>query len=162
MANRKGGGRGGRKPAPTALKIAGNVRADRIPVGEPKAPSGVPTPPIDLEGYELEGWARFIEDVERLGLLSPVDRHNAFNFAVAYGRAREARDTIKEHGLLIDGAHGGMASNPAVGILERAERAMLSILSLYGLSPSDRSRLRATEQTEEDPLDKFLRENHGA
>jgi hypothetical protein len=35
---------------------------------------------------------------------------------------------------------------------------MISVLSLYGLSPSDRSRLKAQEQAG-DPLDEFLKES---
>ena len=50
-------------------------------------------------------------------------------------------------------------TNPAVGIVERAERIMISVLSLYGLSPSDRSRMKATEETV-DEFEKFMRERH--
>lgn len=41
MANRKNGGRGGRKPAPTRLKVAsGTVQPCQINLNEPKAPAG--------------------------------------------------------------------------------------------------------------------------
>ncbi len=65
MANRKNGGRGGRKPAPTRLKVAsGTVQPCQINLNEPKAPAGRPSPPAELEPYELEGWTSFLRDVQ--------------------------------------------------------------------------------------------------
>jgi P27 family predicted phage terminase small subunit len=157
MANRKNSGRGGRKPHPTALKLIDGTQPCRINFNEPKAPVGAPEMPGYFDDFERHGWTTFIRDVERLGLLSTVDSHAAALYAVAYARGRRARDAIQAEGLLINGSHGGKVSNPCVGILERAERVMISLLSLYGLSPSDRSRLKATESVE-DEFDKFLRE----
>jgi hypothetical protein len=63
MANRKGGHRGGRKPAPVALKLAAGMRADRIPSNAPNAPEGPVEAPEWLAGYELEGWRRIAASV---------------------------------------------------------------------------------------------------
>jgi P27 family predicted phage terminase small subunit len=158
MPNRRHSGRGGPKAAPTSLKIAAGVRSDRIPVGEPKAPSGQPEAPTHFDAYELEGWNSFVADVQALGLLSKVDRHAAAVFATAYGRGRHFDDDIKKRGPMVVGIHGVPTVNPAVGAKERCEKIMISVLSLYGLTPSDRSRLRASEKDDVDPLEKFLRE----
>jgi P27 family predicted phage terminase small subunit len=156
MANRKNSGRGGRKRRPTSIKLVDGTSPYRINPSEPKAPAGAPEMPDHLDDFEQHGWTTFVRDVERLGLLSIVDGHAAAIYATAYGRARHARDAIKKNGLILAGSHGGMVSNPAVTILAAAERVMISVLSLYGLSPSDRSRLKATEAVE-DEFDKFLR-----
>ncbi len=158
MANRKNSGKGGRKPRPTTLKIASGMRADRIPVGEPKAPGGPVEAPAWLDSHGLEGWRRIVAAVERLGLLSPVDADALAVYSGAYSRWRRAWESIEADGLVIEGSHGGKVPNPAVGIAERAERIMISTLGLFGLNPSDRSRLKASEQTA-DPLDEFLKEN---
>jgi P27 family predicted phage terminase small subunit len=99
-------------------------------------------------------------DVARLGLLSPVDVGALTAHAVAYSRWRRAGDEIKRD-LTIEGAHGGIACHPAVGIQERAERTMLAVESSFGLNPSDRSRLRAIEQ-KEDEFERFMRETKEA
>ena len=157
MANRRGSGRGGRKPKPVSLKIAEGVRQDRVPVGALEVASGTPVPPCTLTPYELEGWTLFLEDVQRLRLLNPTDRHNAYLYAGAWGRARAARDEINARGLLIDSPHG-TKPNPAINILAVAERFMASTLATYGLNPSDRSKLRATEQPAADRLEEIDRE----
>jgi P27 family predicted phage terminase small subunit len=149
MPNRKGSGKGGRKPKPTALKIASGMREDRIPVGEPKAPLGAPDPPDWLDAYGVEDFRRMADAVAKLGLLSQVDASALTIHAVAYSRWRRAGDEIAKD-LTLEGAHGGTACHPAVGIQERAERCMLSVEASFGLNPSDRSRLRATEQQADD------------
>jgi P27 family predicted phage terminase small subunit len=136
------------------------MRADRIPTGEPQAPSGAPECPERLDDYEREGWAAFVRDVQLLGLLSVVDGHAATVYATAYGRGRRFDDEIRERGVMVEGAHGGLIVNPAVAAKERCERIMVSVLSLYGLTPSDRSRLRAGDPAAvEDEFEKFKREH---
>jgi P27 family predicted phage terminase small subunit len=154
MANRKGSGRGGRKPKPVALKIAAGMRADRIPANALEAPSGAPTAPEWLDDYGKEDFARMCANVARLGLLSTVDVGALTLHAVVASRHRRAGDEIKA-ALTVDGAHGGTACHPGVGIQERAERIMLSIEASFGLNPSDRGRLKATEATGDD-FDQFL------
>jgi P27 family predicted phage terminase small subunit len=154
MANRKNSGRGGRKPKAVALKIAAGMRADRIPAGSPEAPGGAPTPPDWLDNFGREDFARMVADVARLGLLSSVDQSALVIHATAYSRWRKAGDEIKA-ALTVEGAHGGLACHPGVGIQERAERTMLSIEASFGLNPSDRGRLKATEAAGDD-FDAFL------
>src|SRR4051812_285436 len=120
MANRKNSGKGGRKPRPTALKIASGMRADRVPAGEPVAPSGAPERPGWLDDFGKEGWDRAVAAVERLNLLSVVDGDALTVYAAAYSRWRHALGSIEADGLTLEGAHGGRVVNPAVGIAERA------------------------------------------
>jgi P27 family predicted phage terminase small subunit len=154
MANRKNSGRGGRKPKPVALKITAGTRPDRINLNAPEAPSGAPTPPDWLDDYGKEDFARMCANVAKLGLLSSVDVGALTLHAVAYSRWRTAGDEIKA-ALTVEGAHGGLACHPGVGIQERAERTMLSIEASFGLNPSDRGRLKATEAAGDD-FDEFL------
>jgi P27 family predicted phage terminase small subunit len=120
------------------------MRADRIPIGSLEAPSGAPTPPDFLDDYGRDDFARMVADIERLGLLSAVDQSALVIHATAYSRWRRAGDEMKKD-LTLEGAHGGLAYHPGVGIQERAERTMLAVEATFGLNPSDRSRLSATE-----------------
>ena len=155
MANRKNSGRGGRKPKPVALKITAGTRPDRINLNAPEAPSGAPSPPDWLDDFGRQDFARMVADVGRLGLLSVVDQSALVIHATAYSRWRRAGDEIKA-ALTVEGAHGGLASHPGVGIQERAERTMLSVEATFGLNPLDRGRLRATEASG-DEFDDFLK-----
>jgi P27 family predicted phage terminase small subunit len=157
MANRRGSGKGGRKPRPTTLKIASGMRPDRVSITEPKAPPGSPEPPRWLDRHGKEDFRRMSANVAKLGLLSPVDVGGLTVHAVAYSRWRRAGDEIKA-ALTVEGAHGGLACHAAVGIQERAERTMLAVEGSFGLNPSDRSRLKAVEQTA-DPFEAFMKES---
>ncbi len=79
-------------------------------------------------------------------------------YAGAYGRWRLAMENIREKGLTVETARGE-TTNPAVGVMATAERTMVSVLGLFGLNPSDRGRLRATEGPAEDEFEKFKREH---
>jgi P27 family predicted phage terminase small subunit len=134
------------------------MRADRIPVGSPDAPAGTPEAPDHLDEFGREGWSRISAAVARLGLSSPVDADSMRIYAEAYSRGRRAWDDMDKRGLTIETSRGE-TTNPAVGIAERAERTQLSVLSLFGLNPSDRGRLRATDGPAEDEFERFKREN---
>jgi P27 family predicted phage terminase small subunit len=134
------------------------MRADRINAHEPKAPGGIPDPPSHLDEYGGEGFRQIATATNQLGLASPVDRDAMAVYAGAYRRWRHAMDDVAKTGQIIKGSHGGRVANPSIGIAERAERVMVGILATFGLTPSDRSRLKAQEQTD-DPLDRFLRES---
>jgi P27 family predicted phage terminase small subunit len=116
--------------------------------------------PADLDAYGQQGWTEFLRDVDRLGLLSTVDGHSARIYAIAYSRHRHAQKAIEADGLVIDGPQNSRRINPAVKIAEAAERCMINVLSLYGLSPSDRSRLRASDSAAAlDDFEKFTKEH---
>jgi P27 family predicted phage terminase small subunit len=154
--NRKGSGRGGRKPKPVALKIAAGMRADRIPSNSVEAPAGLVAAPGYLDSYGIEGWNQISAAAVRLSLASPVDADTMAVYAEAFIRWRHACNEARGKTTVLTSR--GITTNPAIGVAERAERIMVTILSLFGLNPSDRGRLRANDQAEVDPLEKFLRE----
>jgi P27 family predicted phage terminase small subunit len=160
MANRKGSGKGGRKPRPVALKLAMGVQPCRIPSNSVEAPTGLPDAPDHLDEFGKIGWQRIATAANRLGLASPVDADSMSVYAEAYSRWRHASKEAQGKPTVLTAR--GVTTNPAIGVAERAERTMLSVLSLFGLNPSDRGRLRATDQAEEDQFDRFMRESHGA
>ncbi len=157
MSNRRGSGKGGRKPRPVALKIASGMRADRIPSNSIDAPQGTPEAPSYLDEFGKEGWLRISSAAARLGISSPVDADAMAVYATAYSRWRWAQEALKGGKLTILTARGE-TTNPAAGLAERSERTMLSVLSLFGLNPSDRGRLRASDQGEIDEFEAWNRE----
>jgi P27 family predicted phage terminase small subunit len=151
-------GRSGRKPRPIALKIA---TGQNLPPGAVEAPAGRIEPPAWLDQFEREDFHRLTANVAKIDkLLSPVDIELYTKHAVIYGRWRRAREAITAD-LTREGAHGGEVCRAEVGVMERAERLLITIEQELGLTPSSRSRLKASEGGGEDAFDRLMRE-HGA
>jgi P27 family predicted phage terminase small subunit len=156
MSN-KGTHKGGRKPRPVSIKLAAGMRSDRIPSNSVEAPAGPVAAPSYLDAYGLEGWNQISAAATRLGLSSPVDSDTMAVYAEAFSRWRHASNEARGKTTVLTSR--GITTNPAIGVAERSERVMVTILSLFGLNPSDRGRLRASEKDAVDPFDQFIRES---
>jgi phage terminase small subunit len=66
----------GRKPVPTALKIAAGVRKDRISTGEPRSAPGSLDPPAWIAGnkHAVEHWNEVAPVLRDMGLLTESSR----------------------------------------------------------------------------------------
>ena len=126
-----------------------------MPTNEPQPREGVPTRPHWLLPEAKREWMRLVPELERLGLLTLVDRAALAAYCQCWGRYVEAEKEISEHGTTFVTDKGYEGPRPAVGIASK----MLEKLSLYmgkfGLSPADRVKLATTEK-KEDELDALL------
>ena len=87
----------GRKPKPTALKIAeGNPGKRRINGNEPKPPGSLPDCPPHLSAVAREEWNRIAASLNRIGLLTQVDRTTMAGYCQCYGRWVEAEQKLAE------------------------------------------------------------------
>ena len=149
-------GRSGRKRQPIALKIASG---GNLPPGAVNAPAGLVAAPDWLDEIERGDFERLVSRVARIDkLLSPVDIGLYEKHACSYGRWRRARDEVAK-GLTRPGAHGGEVTKAEVGIMQREDKFMLSIEQELGLTPSSRSRLKASEGGGEDEFDRLMKEH---
>ena len=81
----------GRKPKPTALKIAeGNPGKRAINGYEPKPPSSLPDCPPHLSEVARDEWQRIAGSLNKIGLLTQVDRTTMAAYCQCYGRWVEA------------------------------------------------------------------------
>ena len=113
---------------------------------------------MDEDPYALEGWESFVRDVAAIGLLSTTDGHAAALYAALHSEERHLTEDIDDRGYMVPAAHGdGKVVNSAVAARDRARNRKLSILTEYGLTASARSRLRASEQTEVDEFDQYMK-----
>lgn len=121
----------GRKPLPTAVKIAkGTERKSRINGDEPQYPVSSLEPPGYLAGEALEFWSEHAKTLIDAGTLRASDRH-AFGLlceSYAAWRAEPTRDTIAEY------------------------RRMLGE---FGMTPASRTKVRV-ESKPQDSLSEFL------
>ena len=107
-------------------------------------------------------WDRIVARIEPLGILTEADGPALAIYCTAYSRWVRARQLIEAKGLVVDTTdkpRGCLKTNPAVAIAEAAEVAMGRILASFGLTPADRSKVKAHRAAggkgPADPLEKF-------
>lgn len=142
----------GPPPKPTALKILeGNPGQRKLNTTEPQPRAAAPLPPAQLVGEALAEWGRIVPELDRLGLLTVVDRAYLVAYCEAWATFDAARQAIAEYGPLVAGRDGGMVKNPAAQIMKDAADMMLKFGSRFGLSPADRTRLHVPVEADEGP-----------
>ena len=92
----------GRKPKPTALKLIDGNPGKRPIVGhEPRPPASRPTCPAHLSASAKAEWKRLAGALNRIGLLTQVDRAALAAYCQAYGRWVEAEKKLAETPALL-------------------------------------------------------------
>lgn len=141
----------GPPPKPSKLtELRGNPSKRKI-TREPEPPQGAPRPPADLTGEALAEWNRVVPELDRLGLVTVIDRAYLVAYCEAWASFNMARAALAEHGPLVAGRDGGLVKNPASQIVRDSADLMLKFGSRFGLSPSDRTRLSVAPKSEDGP-----------
>lgn len=149
----------GRKPKPTHLKrIEGNRGKRPLPQNEPQPEAARPNKPRDLSGEGSRLWDAACDALEDMGVLTKADGPALRMMCETWARYFEARRIVNAYGSLTyeNESDGGILikKNPAVGIMENAERSLRSWFSEFGMTPAARSRVeKALEDGEEDSIE---------
>lgn len=134
----------GRKPKPTAEHVReGTFRRDRHGPEEGVRPADgrQPRMPAGFSPAMKVAWKTLLDDLDSSALLDSADAPLYEAFAVAHGRAREARALIRVHGLLVDGARvGQLVANPMI----RVEREALAQVRMLAVELAMGMRARAS------------------
>lgn len=152
----------GRKPKPTALKkLAGNPGKKALPDNEPQPEKGRPPKPLAMGPKASELWDRLSDELYGMGVLTSVDGLALRMLCENWERFMEARRIVNAYGSMTyeTQSTGGILIkvNPAVGIMERADRAIRGWCSEFGLTPAARSRVeKALDDGEEDEIESFF------
>lgn len=120
----------------------------------PKA--GCPKCPSFLHPYAKDEWSALKPELDRLGLVTLVDRGVLAAWCQAWAEFRIATEILHEEGRTIHGGKAGIKMHPAVTMQRSAWKAMQAFAALFGLDPSSRSRLKLPEKVEDDPMAVFL------
>lgn len=158
----------GPAPKPTKLKIlAGNPGHRPINRLEPEPTPGAPDPPAWLPAEALAEWRRVVPELDRLKLLTKVDRAVLAAYCVAWSELVTATQKLEAEGRVVDvvvrDRHGEevgtrAALHPAVKLQRDAFARVKAYLGEIGLSPSSRSRLQVPDAPEaNDPIAELLR-----
>jgi P27 family predicted phage terminase small subunit len=140
-------GQRGPKPLPANVHmLRGNpskLSSDRL--RDSVAPEvEIPNAPKHLQGEALKEWKRIGVELEKLGLVSKIDRAALSMYCTAWGRHVEAENKIRElgeDGLVGVTPNGFQVQSAWVNISNKAMEQCMKYLSEFGMSPSARSRV---------------------
>jgi P27 family predicted phage terminase small subunit len=165
-----GGFAGGRKPKPTAIKIAeGNLGKRPLNDREPKPAVGIPERPRHLRDKGARRyWKFYCDDLVKIGVLTVADGMALGALCDAYADYVDAKAYIEKHGAeyeepVLDSTGQVVGhkikANPAVVRRYKAFQAMKSMLVEFGLTPSSRGRLKVDAPAKPvDPAAEFFDE----
>lgn len=116
----------------------------------------IPDCPAHLEGEARAEWERLTPHLQALGLISQIDRAALAGYCDTWGEYvwaaerikalnAEASDATGERGRVWDTPSGYKQISVLQQIRNRALEQMKSFLSMFGMSPSDRSRVTQSD-----------------
>lgn len=145
------------KPKPTVIKNLEGNPGKRVNHNEPQPRKGAPMPPHFLKGEALAEWGRIVPELEKIGMLSVVDRAALTAYCQSWASFVEATEDIRLRGLVVPGREGVMVKNPSVGMQRDALNQIRAWCTEFGLTPSARSRMQLPSQTGQDEDAEVLR-----
>lgn len=144
----------GRKPKPTALKLAeGNPGKRRINPVEPLPPGSLPEAPPHLSTDGAAEWARLAQALNAIGLLTQIDRATLAAYCQCYGRWVEAERKLAETPAILRMPSGYVQQSPWLTISNKQLELMARFMAELGLTPASRSRLAVLVPSGRSPWD---------
>ena len=155
----------GRKNMPSKLLLlkGGTAHSHRPPRDqEPKPPEKMPTCPKHLNKVARKEWRRAGKILQKIGLLTEIDRMIFAAYCEAYARWIEATVKVQETGMVYKKADGTPGLNPYLRIAREAFDQMIKAGTQIGLSPSSRANLKVTTPKPKSNAEEFRGRKTGA
>lgn len=140
----------GRTPTPTKLRLLrGNPGHRPLPPDEPMPATDIPECPDHLDKDAQQEWMRLVPELEKLGLITLLDRATLGAYCSAYSMWRQAEQELPALAKKLAKARGGLRGqllnerNLIIGQRRNALREMNTYLQHFGLSPASRPRVHA-------------------
>lgn len=141
----------GRKPEPTALKLARGVKL-RGQKAELKPATIALRPPTILDADARKKWRELAPKLEKLGVLTGNDSETLALLCQAWSMAQQSRRDIAQRGMVLDNGK----RNPSL-LTWRENVALFARLSaLFGMNPSDRARIGVEPDIDDDELNELF------
>ncbi|MGV8986049.1 MAG: phage terminase small subunit P27 family [Cypionkella sp.] len=142
----------GRKPKPTAIKVLeGNPGKRPVNPAEPQPPGSQPDAPPHLCAEARAEWDRLAESLNRIGLLTQIDRATMAAYCQCYGRWVEAELKLSETPPILRMPSGYIQQSPWLTISNKQLELMARFMAELGLTPASRSRLAVLVPSVRDP-----------
>jgi len=133
----------GRKPKPVNLKIIeGNPGKRAINRNEPKPRPIRPSCPRWLLSEAKAEWRRIAPELERMGLLTIVDRAALAAYCQAWARMVDAEAKIEQYGSILKAKRSDYVQVSPYETLRRQNANLVrAFCTEFGLTPSSRGRM---------------------
>lgn len=134
-------------PKPTIIKIAEKQARGTLDrqygQHEPKPDVAIPEQheTLTADAEALAEWERITPMLERLGLVSEIDRAALTAYCLAWSRMLRARQHLATEGEVITTHTGASKPNPWVAIESESMKLVRAFISEFGLSPAQRARV---------------------
>ena len=149
--------RGGPAPKPSALRIIeGNRGHQKLNKHEPKPRPITPTRPEWLLEEAKHEWSRIVPELERMGLLTIVDRAALTAYCQAFARAVQAEAVLTAEGMTFKTPNGYTQQRPEVSIAMKEWHAVRAFASEFGLTPAARTRIQVSKAANDDDMSEFF------
>ncbi len=149
----------GRPSTPTRLKLLrGNPGHRSLPEHEPMPATGIPECPDHLDKDAQQEWMRLVPELEKLGLITLLDRASLAAYCSAYSMWRQAEQEMPLLTKKLAKARGEKRGqilnerNLIIGQRRNALKEMNTYLQHFGLSPASRPRVQGGPQQTELPM----------
>ncbi len=116
----------------------------------------IPTRPEWLLPEAKREWNRLVPQLATLGLLTLLDRGAIAGGCQWWAMFVDAVKDIEANGTTFETDTGYQGPRPSVALAIKSWQQYLAFCSRFGLTPSDRSRLRIPEKASADPFSEFL------
>jgi P27 family predicted phage terminase small subunit len=123
---------------------------------EPQLALGGFSCPKYLDELAKKEWHRVVKDLRESGVLAKVDRSMLETYCIAYSMARQAEEDVKDNGLTVFGAKGGVIKNPSISTAVAYRTLMTKVMAELGMSASSRSRLKVNPPNNKKTLAEVL------
>jgi P27 family predicted phage terminase small subunit len=153
-------GRRGPAPQPTALRILHNNPGKRpFNKREPQPERGRPPCPRWLTAEARKEWKRVVPELDRLGLLTIVDRAGLATYCQAWARYVEAEAMLTQYGSILKSKNSDYIQvSPYATISKQNALLVKAFCQEFGLTPSSRTRLAVPKNEKEpDALEEWMR-----
>lgn len=156
----------GRKPKPTKLKILeGNPGRRPLNLNEPDPLPIAPECPDWLLDDAKEEWKRLAPELEKLKLLTKIDKMAFVGLVQSYAMYKKASEFIKKNGTTYriprTDKSGKVTSVyiapfPEVAIANQSLKQIRAFATEFGLTPSSRGRIQLPWEDFDDEFDRLL------
>lgn len=149
----------GRKRKPTALKVlAGNPGKRALNDSEPTPEAVLPIAPDSLTEVGKSKWDEVALKLYNQGIITELDVDLLELLCINYEEFTEARKMVKTFGgPVVKSDKGNPFQNPYVSIANQCQERMMKIMSLMGMTPVDRQKVKAAPKARKASLaEKFF------
>ena len=119
-------------------------------------PERTPRAPAFLSDSAAEVWRDLGKLLREAGLFTVVDRYALAMFCAVAGRWMQAEREVERLGVVLVAESGNLYQNPWLYVANKAWGQMRQMLSEFGLTPAERSRLKTVVADEEPTLAEML------